>query len=275
MSRKLFVDKVFELVNDPSMSDVIRWSDDGSSFVISNEDKLVNQVFPELFKHNSMDSFIRQLHHYGFKKNTKDKNSLEFSNSMFVRGRPELISSIKRKGASTKSHAPKNVNAEFDELLAQIDALKSEKESLQSENENLREKYMELVTKYEPSDESPTNSEAGFALKSDSNTGNFFGNSSYGNEFVWNTPVKTEVTDSGFNLDAGFEWSAPMEIEDLTVDSERSAFEFPEWGKVPSMDDFGHSAFSRMPAMSRLTSTDLNDPYFGLQDYPVKIEPDY
>jgi len=272
MSRKLFVDKVFELVNDPSMSDVIRWSEDGSSFVISNEEKLVNQVFPELFKHNSMDSFIRQLHHYGFKKNTKDKNSLEFSNSMFVRGRPELISSIKRKGAVTKA---KNVNSEVDELLAQIDALKSEKESLKSENENLREKYLELVTKYEPGDESPSSESSGFKSESSG----FFGNSSLGNDFVWNTPVKTEVTDSGFNLDAGFEWSAPMEIEDLTGDSERSnTFEFPEWGNsgIPSMDEFGNSAFSRVPSFTRITSTDLNDPYFGLQDYlPVKIEADY
>jgi hypothetical protein len=271
MSRKLFVDKVFELVNDPSMSDVIHWSEDGSSFVISDGEKLVNQVFPELFKHNSMDSFVRQLHHYGFKKNTKDKNSLEFSNAMFIRGRPELISSIKRKGATAKSTAPKNVGVEVDELLAQIDALKSEKESLQSENDNLREKYMELVTKYEPGDESPT-SDSGH-MQSETNSGAFFGNTSYGNDFVWNTPVKTEGIDTGFNLDTGFDWSSPMEIEDLTVDSDRSAFEFPAWNsEVPAMEDFGHSAFSRVPSFGRITSNDLNDPYFGMQ---VKIEADY
>jgi len=269
MSRKLFVDKVFELVNDPSMNDIIHWTDDGDSFVVADSDRLANQVFPEMFKHSSMDSFIRQLHHYGFKKNGKDKASLEFSNSLFLRGRPELISSIKRK-AATKAPAV-SVTVEVDDLLAQINALKSEKEHLQSENENLREKYAQLVSKVEDG------SDAGF-VKSESPSDSFFGMNTADKDVVWNTPTAVTNNNAGFNF-ADIEWGSPMEIEDLSenygtagfeTDNSNSTFDFLNWNS--SSDSFG-TPRATASFVFRAPSLDLNDSNFGFGDlFPVKSE---
>lgn len=82
---------------------LIRWSDDGNSFIVLDEDEFARTLIPELFKHNNYASFVRQLNMYGFHKKvglsdnsmkaseTKAKAPSEYFNKYFKRGRPELL----------------------------------------------------------------------------------------------------------------------------------------------------------------------------------------
>lgn len=53
---------------DSNHTDLIRWSDDGRSFIVLDEDEFARTLIPELFKHNNYASFVRQLNMYGFHK---------------------------------------------------------------------------------------------------------------------------------------------------------------------------------------------------------------
>lgn len=82
---------------------LIRWSDDGNSFIVLDEDEFARTLIPELFKHNNYASFVRQLNMYGFHKKvglsdnsmkaseTKAKAPSEYYNKYFKRGRQELL----------------------------------------------------------------------------------------------------------------------------------------------------------------------------------------
>lgn len=90
-------------LENPKNTDLIRWSEDGKSFVVLNEDEFANKLIPELFKHNNYASFVRQLNMYGFHKKVglsdnsmraserKAKSPSEYFNPYFRRGYPDLL----------------------------------------------------------------------------------------------------------------------------------------------------------------------------------------
>jgi heat shock transcription factor len=101
---------------------LICWSEDGSSFVVLDEDEFAKTLIPELFKHNNYASFVRQLNMYGFHKKVglsdnsmkaseaKSKAPSEYYNKYFRRGRPELLWLIQKpKNAPVQ---PKRVRPE-------------------------------------------------------------------------------------------------------------------------------------------------------------------
>lgn len=83
--------------------DLIRWSENGDSFIVLDEDEFAKTLIPELFKHNNYASFVRQLNMYGFHKcvglsdnsmrasERKNKSPSEYSNPYFRRGHPNLL----------------------------------------------------------------------------------------------------------------------------------------------------------------------------------------
>lgn len=98
-------------------TDLIRWSDDGRSFIVLDEDEFARTLIPELFKHNNYASFVRQLNMYGFHKKvglsdnsmrtaeTKRKLPSEYYNKYFRRGKPDylyLIAKPKSSAAASK-----------------------------------------------------------------------------------------------------------------------------------------------------------------------------
>jgi heat shock transcription factor len=82
---------------------LIRWSENGDSFIVVDEDEFAKTLIPELFKHNNYASFVRQLNMYGFHKKVglsdnsmraserKNKSPSEYYNPYFKRGRPNLL----------------------------------------------------------------------------------------------------------------------------------------------------------------------------------------
>lgn len=90
-------------LDDNTNTELIRWSDDGNSFIVLDEDEFARKLIPELFKHNNYASFVRQLNMYGFHKKVglsdnsmkasenKRKTPSEYFNKYFKRGKPELL----------------------------------------------------------------------------------------------------------------------------------------------------------------------------------------
>ncbi|KKZ62370.1 heat shock transcription factor, other eukaryote [[Emmonsia] crescens] len=107
-----FVQKLSSFLDESKNTDLIRWSDDGNSFIVLDEDEFAKTLIPELFKHNNYASFVRQLNMYGFHKKVglsdnsmraserKNKSPSEYSNPYFKRGHPDLLWLIQK---------PKNV----------------------------------------------------------------------------------------------------------------------------------------------------------------------
>ncbi|CAL9080016.1 unnamed protein product [Musa textilis] len=90
-----FLAKTFQLVDDPSIDDVISWNEDGSTFVVWRPAEFARDVLPKFFKHNNFSSFVRQLNTYGFRKIVPDR--WEFANDCFRRGEKGLLCDIHRR----------------------------------------------------------------------------------------------------------------------------------------------------------------------------------
>ncbi|KAF8087626.1 hypothetical protein N665_0574s0013 [Sinapis alba] len=90
-----FLTKTLNLVEDPSINDVISWNEDGFSFVVWNPTDFAKDLLPKHFKHNNFSSFVRQLNTYGFKKVVPDR--WEFSNDFFRKGEKHLLRDIQRR----------------------------------------------------------------------------------------------------------------------------------------------------------------------------------
>ena len=103
---------------DSNHTDLIRWSDDGKSFIVLDEDEFARTLIPELFKHNNYASFVRQLNMYGFHKtiNITDgslrqsekarkgvKPPSMYSHKYFQRNRPKLLWLINKPGGKSSA----------------------------------------------------------------------------------------------------------------------------------------------------------------------------
>ncbi|KAG2368483.1 hypothetical protein BDR07DRAFT_1324811 [Suillus spraguei] len=102
-----FLQKLYEMVNDPSDHDLIRWSDTGDSFFVLDQERFASEVLGRWFKHKNFSSFVRQLNMYGFHKiphlqqgvlrSVSGTEFWNFKHLHFLRGQPDMLCFIQRK----------------------------------------------------------------------------------------------------------------------------------------------------------------------------------
>ncbi|RCI11291.1 hypothetical protein L249_7125 [Ophiocordyceps polyrhachis-furcata BCC 54312] len=120
-----FVQKLSSFLEERKNEDLIRWSENGDSFVVLDEDEFARTLIPELFKHNNYASFVRQLNMYGFHKRVglsdnsmraserKNKTPSEYYNPFFRRGHANLLWLInKPKGGSKAKKGGKQIEGD-------------------------------------------------------------------------------------------------------------------------------------------------------------------
>uniref|UniRef100_A0A914CBY9 HSF-type DNA-binding domain-containing protein n=1 Tax=Acrobeloides nanus TaxID=290746 RepID=A0A914CBY9_9BILA len=153
----LFLIKLWNIVEDPAYYDVIRWDESGYSFHILDPYSFCRNVLPQYFKHNNLNSLIRQLNMYGFRKMTpiersslaraeSDQDHLEFSHPYFVRDHPELLVNIKRKAPTTRSH-PENSSVQIP--TKDLSAVLEELRQLRDRQKHMENKIQDLVKENE------------------------------------------------------------------------------------------------------------------------------
>ncbi|TLS23154.1 uncharacterized protein PpBr36_06655 [Pyricularia pennisetigena] len=143
-----FVRKLYRMLEDPSESDIVCWSDDGTSFIVKDNDRFTKEILPQHFKHSNFASFVRQLNKYDFHKvrNTDDNaqygpNAWEFRHTEFARGQSHNFDIIKRKAPTTRKPAP--AEAAFDTnqhvglMNESLHAVIQQMHELQTANHNL------------------------------------------------------------------------------------------------------------------------------------------
>ncbi|XP_043463554.1 heat shock factor protein 2-like [Leptopilina heterotoma] len=114
-----FPQKLWNIVNNNS-SDAINWSENGTKILIDYQKLQTEYLFTtnEMFKTRNIDSFIRQLNLYGFKKVTtfyrdNDSNNLqgsqvhEYLHDYFQANRKELLQHVCRKSATSSDKSIK------------------------------------------------------------------------------------------------------------------------------------------------------------------------
>ncbi|ODV85435.1 hypothetical protein CANARDRAFT_178831, partial [[Candida] arabinofermentans NRRL YB-2248] len=143
-----FVKKLFQMLEENSYASIVRWSDTGDSFVITDTNEFTKEVLPRHFKHSNFASFVRQLNKYDFHK-VKISNDLkmryqieniwEFKHPDFQQHNKESLENIKRKVPTKKEDS-------FDFLEKKNQSLADHVDKLQEDLSNLSNKYNTMVS---------------------------------------------------------------------------------------------------------------------------------
>lgn len=110
--------------------DIADWAIDGLSYVVKDNDRF-EEVLKQHFK-GSLQTFIRQLHFYGFRK--LDANSgWSFVHKHFRKDKPEQIFEIKRKTRAETHPTGVATQVEVQQLRAQVSSLQNVVEDLRTQ----------------------------------------------------------------------------------------------------------------------------------------------
>lgn len=101
--RQLFPEKLWDLVNKADSG--VKWTPDGKKIEV--ERAQLEKLIGTKFRSKNFDSFIRQLHFYGFRKNGN-----YYQHDRFQRGQPEALHTMKRKYSNQTIPNPPPVSSQ-------------------------------------------------------------------------------------------------------------------------------------------------------------------
>lgn len=146
-----FVRKLYKMLEDPSYSQVVRWGDDGGSFVVLENERFTKSILPKHFKHSNFASFVRQLNKYDFHKvrhNNEESGhspygsgAWEFKHPEFKANNKDSLDNIRRKAP-----APRKPPQVVDEAAPtqQMDLVNTQLVATQQQLQQLQQRYEEL-----------------------------------------------------------------------------------------------------------------------------------
>ena len=94
-----FLVKLYTILNGNKYSKYIKWSQDGLSIIILNQNAFTKNVLPDFFNHHNYSSFVRQLNLYNFHKiKSNKKGEQKYMHDQFHQSKTiEEIQLIKKK----------------------------------------------------------------------------------------------------------------------------------------------------------------------------------
>jgi hypothetical protein len=154
------------MVSDSKTDQFIHWSDEGTSFLVPNQDDFSKEVLPRFFKHNNFTSFIRQLNMYGFHKvpnvqqgsllSGQQPEVLEFANEFFIKDRPELLQNVSRRKNVQTEEVQKEEKQDLNMILVELSQIKRQQLSISTEiakmqrdNQALWQQSLQLQQQYD------------------------------------------------------------------------------------------------------------------------------
>jgi len=135
---------------------IAAWSEEGDTFVVKQPDVFEKTIIPQFFKHSKFSSFVRQLNFYGFRKikysdtikidtklEAETANFWRFKHEKFLRGKPELLSEIRRHNSQSTSEKSKTDEKKQPEK--EVTSLKSEVDILKDKIANMTKNIDDLT----------------------------------------------------------------------------------------------------------------------------------
>ncbi|KAF2000525.1 heat shock transcription factor 2, partial [Amniculicola lignicola CBS 123094] len=140
------------MLENPQDDSVVRWGDQGDSFVVLENEKFTKHILPKHFKHSNFASFVRQLNKYDFHKvrhNNEESGqspygagAWEFKHPDFKANNKDALDNIRRKAP-----APRKANQQPEDLMIptqQMDMMNGQLVATQAQLQQLQQRYDEL-----------------------------------------------------------------------------------------------------------------------------------
>ncbi|ORY68256.1 HSF-type DNA-binding-domain-containing protein [Pseudomassariella vexata] len=146
-----FVRKLYKMLEDPAYSEVVRWGNEGDSFVVLENEKFTKTILPKHFKHSNFASFVRQLNKYDFHKVRQNEENgqspyghgaWEFKHPEFRADAKNSLDNIRRKApAPRKAQAPEENYGSNTQVQAMSESLAATQQQVQA----LQDSYFEMA----------------------------------------------------------------------------------------------------------------------------------
>ncbi|KAJ5942226.1 hypothetical protein N7516_002394 [Penicillium verrucosum] len=151
-----FVRKLYKMLEDPTYASIVRWGDEGDSFVVLECEKFTKTILPKHFKHSNFASFVRQLNKYDFHKvrqNNEEngqspygQNAWEFKHPEFRANSKESLDNIRRKAPAPRKQAQPTDDSV---PTQQIDLLNQQIVAQQQQIQHLSDRYAQLTVDHQ------------------------------------------------------------------------------------------------------------------------------
>ena len=134
-----FLSRLYNMLNESKFSNIISWSETGTSFHISKISEFTLTVLPQYFRHKNFSSFVRQLNMYDFHKERDTGEIQAYSHPCFIRGDNEKLCHIYRKTSDLYSESkPTSV------LEKKYNLINSKEKMLREKISMLEQNYQEI-----------------------------------------------------------------------------------------------------------------------------------